>query len=72
MSPQFQVALLRGVIGSVIMAGVAFFSVWGSSGMLHPAEIAAGAALFAQLAIRGVAEGWIDTAAASNTPQAMA
>lgn len=61
MSDQFKIALARGVIGAAIMAGVAFFAVWGSTNMLQPAEIAAGAAFFAQLAIRGIAEGWIDT-----------
>jgi hypothetical protein len=67
MTEQFKTALIRGAIGAVILAGVAFFSVLGSTDQLQSAEIAAGAAFFGQLAIRGLAEGWIDSAGAKAT-----
>ena len=67
-APPLAQALVRALIGGVITAGAAFFAVYGATGHLQAAEIAAGAAFFSQLATRGVAEGWIDQAASSSGP----
>ena len=60
MSDAFKIALIRAAIGSVIMAGVQFFTTYGQSMNLKIAGIAAGVGLFTYLLTRGGLEGWLD------------
>jgi hypothetical protein len=67
MSTQFQIALLRGVIGGCVTAGSTFFITLATGHAVRDAGIAAGVSFFGYLLARGVGEGAIDTQAAKVT-----
>ena len=65
LSPEYQVALTRGLVTGVIGAGIAFFAVVGTGGA-EAAGIAAGAAFFTALGGRFGVEGTIDSRRANR------
>lgn len=56
----WQIATVRSLAGAVIVAGFTFFTQLAAGTDVKRAAIAAGAAAFGVLVVRGVAEGFID------------
>lgn len=68
MTPEMTTALVRGLVGGVITAGVSFFAVLGgmaadgiTGNEMLAAGIATGGAFFGYLAVRVLGEGTIDS-----------
>lgn len=64
-APPWVQALARAVYGGIVLAGVAYFTALGNGQSQAHAGIAAGAAFFGYLVVRGGIEGVIDTQASS-------
>jgi hypothetical protein len=60
----WQIALIRGLIGGGLAAGLAFFTQLASGASTRNAGIAAGVGFFTYLGLRSGIEGVIDQAAA--------
>jgi hypothetical protein len=62
MSAQLKAALLRALIGGILVAGAAFFTALGSTdATVGKALIPAGSAFFSYVVARGLGEGQYDT-----------
>lgn len=67
MTEQFRIALIRAVLTAFVTGGATFFTVIATADM-RAALISTGATVFATLAARFAAEGWVDTSAAKRSP----
>lgn len=66
MSAQITEALKRAVVGGLVTAGLTFFTTLQTTDNLRDASIAAGAAFFGYIVIRGGFEGGIDSGRADR------
>ena len=65
--PPLLQAIIRGVIGGAIVAGLAYFTALQAGHSIRDAWIAAGVAFFSYLAVRGGLEGTLDQSYASSS-----
>jgi hypothetical protein len=66
MSPQYRVALIRGVILGLLTGASTALSTWATSGNLKTILIAGGTAFLAPLIVRAAGEGTFDNGRASR------
>lgn len=66
--PPLAQAVVRGVIGGAIVAGLAYFTALQANHSNRDALIAAGVAFFSYLAVRGGLEGALDQGTTSPSP----
>jgi hypothetical protein len=61
MSPEFRVALVRGILHALLAGGLAFLGVWSQTDDLKTLSIAFATPALTVLGTRFLGEGWRDT-----------
>jgi len=57
----WQVAILRAIIGGLVLGGASFLAVWATTDEVKTLVIAFGTPFLGTIATRGMSEGWWDT-----------